>query len=295
MMSYGKLDDEVFDANLVEALDALQAMKDHGLDDPDRPTEIGRKAIQLVPNVFQVRGITINESHMSDLLALLKQGRSLDPVTLWRCGGHALLVDGHHRLAAYGAFAQHLKRSVPVPCTWFEGSAEEAMHEAMRTNVKVKLPMSHEQRANLAWKLVQADRFSKAQIVRETGVAEGTVATMRRVLKKLVKMAISTVGSWWQALHRVKHGEGEPVDPSEWDAKEALEAERHVKALKKAVGDRWYRKPKVAAMALDTFIGRRTPDVMRDWYEMTDHLTEEDVTEWHRYRFDGKLPDGEDF
>ena len=97
---------------------------------------------------------------------------------VWRCGKHALLVDGHHRLEAYQRHQLEKQSRIDIPVTWFHGSADEAMRAAAMANVPAKLQMSHEQRANLAWKLTVLDRHKKADIAAISGVATRTFAKM---------------------------------------------------------------------------------------------------------------------
>ena len=73
----------------------------------DTPDVLEIRQIKEMPNVFQPRFDSIwfapgrSEGHVADLAKIPKAGRSLDPVTVMAFGQHWVLVDGHHRMAAY--------------------------------------------------------------------------------------------------------------------------------------------------------------------------------------------------
>lgn len=270
---------DAYTAELGQALAMLQATKDLCQDDPATPNQIHHKDVERIPNVFQVRGGVVVQSHVSELLVLLKQGRKLDPITLWRCGRHALLVDGHHRIAAYKQYELHVKKPVPVPCEWFEGSAVQAMEVAAETNTKVKLPMTHAQRTDFAWKMVKAgpDRFTKSQTAKLAGVSSGTVAEMRRTLKQLGEMAEEVV-SWAAALMKVRGLE--PLTDEQHKMRDALTVGKWVETLRRNFKDRWYKQQHLVSDALDVFLGPTSVEVARDWCLGSEYMGREAVEGW---------------
>jgi hypothetical protein len=65
-----------------------------------------------------------------------------------------------------------------------EGSALEAADASVRQSTVLKLEASLADRQEAAWKRVVLDKHSKREIVETCAVAAGTVALMRRVLKR---------------------------------------------------------------------------------------------------------------
>ncbi|MDW3221972.1 MAG: ParB N-terminal domain-containing protein [Paracoccaceae bacterium] len=59
--------------------------------------------IETRPKVFQFRHCELDDRHVTGLLKALQNGQTLDPLTLWKNPDTEalVLVDGHHRLAAY--------------------------------------------------------------------------------------------------------------------------------------------------------------------------------------------------
>ena len=95
---------------------------------------------------------------------------------LQRGGYEWIVVDGHHRIAAY----LKLKRKETIKCEWFAGSVREAADESMWRNEKIHLRVDQGDKAEEAWKRTLLGWGSKAEVVRITGCGEGTVAKMRR-------------------------------------------------------------------------------------------------------------------
>jgi hypothetical protein len=270
---YGELNEDVFADALKPALEALEAMKATNTDDPEEPNRMPSKAIEMVPHVFQVRGTDIAEQHVGDLLSVLKGGRSLDPVLIWRCGKHALLVDGHHRLEAYQRFQLERQARFDVPVTWFHGSADEAMRAAAQANVPAKLQMNHEQRANLAWKLAVLDRHKKAEIAAISGVATRTVAKMREIMRKLRDEAVS-IKSWAMALMRSKDDEGEmsDADHAEWLD---LQAKAWADRMAKTFMNKLTTNPTQAGKVLSIHFQRASKDAILEWIKASDMAIDE--------------------
>lgn len=71
----------------------------------DRPARkpVSLRNITTKTDVFQFRHFEVDPHHVDDLEAVLNSGKLLDPLTLWTDPetGELVVVDGHHRLAAY--------------------------------------------------------------------------------------------------------------------------------------------------------------------------------------------------
>ena len=162
--------------------------------------------IEMRPEVFQFRRVEVDERHVDDLAGVLKCGNALDPLTLWRdpTSQRLVVVDGHHRVAAYKQAGWQKK----VPVVVYSCSLEEARLLALQENGKTRLPLTNEERMDAAWSLVCLDcpSYSKRTIVEHTGVSDGTVAKMRRTRKELLGPQLDGVlpDHWWRALAMLK-------------------------------------------------------------------------------------------
>ncbi|PYG24700.1 ParB/RepB/Spo0J family partition protein [Pelagimonas varians] len=166
--------------------------------------------IEERPEVFQLRE-GLQEYHVKELMAVLKRGLALDPVKLWKEPetGALVLVDGHHRLAAYRK-AKWTKR---VPAQIYRCDRKAARLLAMGENGKTRLPLTSTERSNAAWSLVcdgpeDAWTYSKKEIVDASGAGEGTVAKMRRIRKALLKDdPKATLDTNWGAAQQALKGQ----------------------------------------------------------------------------------------
>jgi hypothetical protein len=128
---------------------------------------------------------TLETKHVNELAKRINLKGDMDPVLLVKIDDHWVVVDGHHRLAAY----RKLKHTDPIECEWFTGSAREAMDESLKRNEKAHLRVDQGDRAEAAWARTLIDwdgntwRSSKKQVVTLTGCSEGVVAHMRRVVR----------------------------------------------------------------------------------------------------------------
>jgi ParB-like chromosome segregation protein Spo0J len=274
---YGELHEDVFSADLKPALETLEALRAANTNDPAEPERVPMSHIELVPHVFQVRGLDFDEHHVGGLLSALKQGVDLDPITVWRCGKHVLLVDGHHRKAAYERYQLDRKVRTDIPVRWFHGTAKEAMKEAAQANVKLKLPMTPDQRNNLAWRLTLSGGFSKAETATLSGVSERQVANMRQVVRKLGSQAESCE-TWRKALRLSEKGKIELSD-EELEAKLEAQVEAWAFRLSKAFGNKLQTNPDLAARVFDRYLGRAAPEVFKSWYNVSDCINKNDVEE----------------
>lgn len=167
-----------------------------------KPKLLHLKHLKTEPHTFQFRESETTEAHVRDLVDALKAGKTLDPMTVWMRGeGDYVIVDGHHRHAAYKRFGYSRK----VPVTIHECDEATAITLALSENNKPKLPMTKVERENAAWRLVCSDLgFSKAETVKASGVSNGTVGNMRKVRKELEEEGEPLPETWWQALRARK-------------------------------------------------------------------------------------------
>ncbi len=126
---------------------------------------------------------SLQTKYVNELATRITRKGELDPVTvvklkngLKRSGYEWIVIDGHHRIAAY----LKLKRKEPIKCEWFAGSAREATDESLRRNEKIHLRVDQGDKAEEAWKRTLLGWGSKSEVVKITGCGDGTVAKMRR-------------------------------------------------------------------------------------------------------------------
>jgi ParB-like chromosome segregation protein Spo0J len=230
----------------------------------DRPDTLPLASIVTMPALFQPRGE--DERHISELVRAIKARGDVEPVIVIQVGDKAVLIDGHHRVAAYGL----AKATSAVPVKYFEGTLEEAVLEAGRANSKAKLPMNNQDRQNYAWRLVLMDTYSKRQIMDAAAVSDGQVAAMRRVKKSLGNAAYDAP-SWWRAQREAKGIAWQEIDDDERERRLEELAQDYADRLSKEFSTKLANNPEVAARALSIHFGRRLPELAR---AMEEHLPE---------------------
>lgn len=188
----------------------------------DRPVrqQVSLRNISMKPDVFQFRHFEVDPHHVDDLAGVLDTGNMLDPLTLWKDPetGGLVVVDGHHRLAAYKQAGWRKK----VPALVHRCGIEQARLMALRENGKTRLPLTKDERMDAAWALVclSLPEYSRRVIRETTGVSDGTVATMRRTRDALVKRDPDgdLPRQWWQALATLKDKEQRDYTEDEREA-----------------------------------------------------------------------------
>lgn len=140
---------------------------------------------------------TLDTKHVNALVTRIKRKGEIDPPLVVKFktinpytgkidGDEWVVVDGHHRLAAY----QKAKHTGTIQCQWFGASVRAAMDASVHRNEKVHLPIDQGDKHETAWTRTLLDwdgkgwRSSKEAVVKLTGAGEGTVAAMRRVVKQ---------------------------------------------------------------------------------------------------------------
>jgi hypothetical protein len=262
---YATISPVTFVTDLTTAYQDLLAVKALDADDPSRPPTLPLKSIQMVPHLFQVRGFLFDQHHVSALLDVLAGGRSLDPIIVWRCGAHALLIDGHHRLEAYKRHELRAKALVEVPVSWLDAPLDKAMEEAAADNVKSRLQMTPEQRGELAWRWSVWGRWTKQQVASRAGVSTSLVAKMRKLIKE-VDDALDTDWSWKDAQRATK-GMSIAYEEDEIEAMVEHKVTALANRMAKEFSTKLAHEPDIAARVLDRYFGRKSREVLRLWAE----------------------------
>lgn len=216
------------------------------------------------PEVYQPRMVATSEKHISDLRQSLNNAGELDPILVMPCGDRMVVIDGHHRLAAY-----KMAKRTEIPVEFFKGTAREAIIEAGSRNSRAVLTLSNNQRQNWAWSLVRQVEdhigfkaaFSRSAVTKSSGISKSQHDRMRQALKALGAKA-DGYSQWWQANEAwkaVKAGEdyNEEFTVTAMEERAQDIADRIVKAISSSPAN----NPEIMARALMKYLGRNAWEV----------------------------------
>lgn len=254
------------DAEMFEAIEIVSSILDLPSSPTEEPDRLPLSDIVEIPSVFQVRGEQTDEHHAGALLDFLRRGADLKPVTVWRCGDGAVLIDGHHRLHAYRRLKGCDKSATTIPVIWFRGSLDEAIRAAAEANNEVKLPLNTEQRMNFGWRLVILDRYSKKEIATMAGISERSVANMRAVKKTLQEDGRGSDElpvNWYVALREAQHRDPERKE-LDYEDFEWQQAKVWADRMAKVLSTKLAHSPTIAAKALVLHLGAKAADVAKE-------------------------------
>src|SRR5262249_27684732 len=147
--------------------------------------QIRPSLIVTLPELFQPRGFAsrnaLDAGHVKKLVRRIATKGELKPPLVVQLGTEWVCVDGHHRIAAY--LEHHGKQwSGTIRCQWFAGTIREAVDESVRRNDEIKLEMRIGDKFEAAWQRVVLGWGSKREIKEVTGVSDGLIGMMRRVV-----------------------------------------------------------------------------------------------------------------
>lgn len=215
----------------IEAFNSIAAAWQRPEESAEFPRRLPLDSVELLPEVFQPRSRRDSASgvedqhHVETLSRHLRANPDydLDAVTVLPIQGRYILIEGHHRLAAY-----KLRGRSNVPVEVFRGTPDEALIHSGSVNRRDHLDMTAADRSQRAWELVCSQRpFKVEQIVDGSGVSSRTVKTMRSKLKDYTEQGQEPPETW----HEVLHGKAAP-DPDWVDKK----VEEYRQKLTKAWG-----------------------------------------------------------
>ena len=253
-------------------LEALRATGKTEARREDRPTVLPLADLQVANQVFQWRlfdsELGAEESHIKELVRVLEASeRPLDPILVTAIGTRFYVVDGHHRLLAY----RTAEWKPPVPVEYYEGPVEKARAEALRLNIKNKLPMTRQDKFEAAWRLVKEGNrlYSKKQVVEMTTVSERTVATMRRIFKDYPQ---SKDTSWREAQRHQWEQQQGGHDYDDWAHQMAI---KMAKQIAHNVGPNLVQRPEITALALEMLHPDLPRKLIENWYTTAREVIEE--------------------
>lgn len=249
----------------LQAFQGLQGSVERGKKRPEViPVRLTLNQIKLHPEVFQHRRPPkhISEIHIKELAKTPKDGRDLDPITVWWGGVKWVCIDGHHRYAA----CRQAREVDDVPVDVFTGTLEEALARAAEGNTHDKLAMGKGEKAGAAWRLTVSTTLSKAKVVAATGTSDRAVANMRAVKLKLLKKdpdADLSELSWMEARAEAL---GKTLKEVDWDKEMEKEAQKFAERLAKVFGTRPYQRRESFARALEIYDGQ-LPAFLREFWQ----------------------------
>lgn len=206
-----------------------------------------------------------SEAHVKELSKAPLAGNTLDALTVFWDGSGWVLIDGHHRLAAYRKAGW--SKEIPVRC--FPGTLDQAIGHAGKANAGAKLMMSRSEKQGTAWRLVCCTKLSRAATVASSCVSDGVVAEMRRVRDRLMiglgrpldEVAALT---WWQA-QREAAGSTQEAEMIDLEAHIEKEAQDIANKLVKALGKSQQLRRGVLARALEIYDGSLQGYLREQW------------------------------
>lgn len=262
----------------VDELEALFEEFGHGLSQDvmeQKKAPLGE--IETAPGVFQFRDPSQKawkkEKHVKELVTTLKRQEAyFDPILLFPINGFRLVLDGHCRLEAYRTAGLDEKTRVPI--TYFQGSFSEALTHPASENSKNKLPLTHEEKLEAAWRLVLYDEdrgnYSLREVSRVSGVGKSTVGNMRAVLRDDGELGFDPRRHSWKEVKRGRAEEREV--PDDWQEKRSR---KWAYNLRKTLGRKPNETPECLFHALEEAYPQLFPSrIPRAWAEGAEALAE---------------------
>ncbi|HML07367.1 MAG TPA: ParB N-terminal domain-containing protein [Xanthobacteraceae bacterium] len=243
--------------DIAEALRQAERQLKQPLDGKRQVVQIRPSLIATRPELFQPRGFAtrnaLDAEHVKKLVRRIATKGELKPPLVIQLGTEWVCVDGHHRIAAY--LQHHGKQwRGTVRCQWFSGTIRGAVDESVRRNDEVKLEMRRGDKYEAAWQRVVLGWGSKKQIREVTGVSDGLLGLMRRVVRAHEEETLNgaELRAKIKSLRKVTWSEARGIylglTPAEWDHQEA--AAKLARALRNRLEDRLSDNKKVTALAL---------------------------------------------
>lgn len=217
--------------------------------------QLALKDIRVATQVFQWRnpGMVPSDDLIFDLAKATQNTGALDPILVLPVADKYYVIDGHHRLAAYITAGW----KGDIPATVFDGSLDEAIREALRSNSKNKLSMTTNERREAAWGLVKLGKpgawpDSITETMQLTGVGKGSVDRMRAAWTKLHSGQYGDVKdlaglSWWQAKAKLDGKEQQAFDEASWLEKRAQNLANDIDRANLHLS----KNPEITALALE--------------------------------------------
>ena len=224
---------------------------------------------------FRFRHTGNDKGHVRGLARTLRTSGELDPVLVWQeidatgqPTGRLILLDGHHRLAAYAT----AKPREGVPATVFHGSRAEAMLAAVRANSREQLPLTKNERMDAAWRLVRlpGERLKVKDIAGASGAGPRSVDNMRKRWKTMIAAGKEATGEWWRDRQdALPERKGQPEMT---DAERRAHVEQIATRIREVLGKMPWQDEEIAAEAIQLAVGTAKLRSMAEWLFFADEL-----------------------
>lgn len=254
------------------------------------PKSFPADQIKVFPALFQPR-TDMHQWHVKEMReAALERGKDLDPVDVILCGSTPVLVDGHHRLAAY---LEH-DTTAAVPVNYLKLSVDEAVEHSIRENCKSKVAINNLDRTNTAWRLVKDldacgnPRFSKKKVVELTGTSDGSVANMRRVLKALGNTA-GDYPEWYAARGAAKEKALDADKDFDWERVDISTGEAIAEEVRAQFGEKLLTRIGVAGQVafIENLFSESMGDILQSlplWSDQLEGANYEEISiSWEEF------------
>jgi ParB/Sulfiredoxin domain len=243
--------------DIAKALREAERQLKQPADGKQQLVQIRPSLIATRPELFQPRGFAtrnaLDTGHVAKLVRRIATKGELKPPLVVQLGTEWVCVDGHHRIAAY--LQHHGKQwRGTVRCHWFAGTIREAVDESVRRNDEVKLEMRRGDKYEAAWQRVVLGWGSKRQIKEVTGVSDGLIGMMRRVVRAHEQETLSgaELRAKIKSLRKATWSEARAayldLTPAQWDHQK--EAVKLARAIRNRLEGRLSENKKVTALAL---------------------------------------------
>lgn len=195
------------------------------------------------------------------LAQALRTGGALDPILVWAeeedgvATGRFVLLDGVLRLAAYRSVRGPDGSRKPVPAVVLSGGRKGATLAALRANSRESLPLTMQERADAAWRLVRDARcsYTVPETASAASISPRTVDSMRRRWKAMQAAEKKATGEWWQ--DRQDAQPDRPQEPEMTDEQREAAKNELANALRKTLALWINRDSHLVAESLRAAIG----------------------------------------
>jgi hypothetical protein len=186
----------------------------------------------------------------------------MEPIDVWWGGDGWYLLDGHHRLLAY----ESLEFADSVPVRAIGGSLDDALAHVGKANTRNKLPMSLDERNNLAvFYVCLFPQKSHREIARLSGVGKSNIGNMKKAIDQVIALGHPRehlLGTSWYEIQRMVRGDTDSCYDHHGEMRKIANE------IKKALGPVLGKKPHLKIEALAMALEEMSPALYRgllDW------------------------------